>query len=68
VGRGGLIISPFIVLALFDSSGIGGAIGTISGIYLALLMAAFGVETNRQSLEALEPDAPDAMRSSVKQA
>jgi len=58
VGRGNLIISPVIVLALFNSYGINGVIGAISGMYLvmALIMALAGIETNHQSLEALEPD------------
>lgn len=61
-GRIGLIVSPFIILTLFDRYGIGGVIGGIAGMYLvvALLFAVAGVETNRKSLEALEPGAiPD---------
>jgi MFS transporter, putative metabolite:H+ symporter len=59
VGRAGLIVSPAIVLALFNNYGIGGVIGALAGAYLALalLMALAGVETNRQSLEALDPSA-----------
>ena len=62
VGRAGLIASPFIVLTLFDKYGIGGVIGGIAGMYVvvALIFAVIGIETNQQSLEALEPDAtPD---------
>ena len=73
-GRTGLIISPFIVLTLFETYGIAGVVGGISGMYLAvaLLMAVAGIETNRQSLEALEPDAvpdpaPDAVPNTVRQ-
>jgi len=58
-GRAGLIASPFIILALFEAYGIGGVIGAIAGMYtaVALLFAIFGIETNQQSLEALEPEA-----------
>lgn len=57
-GRAGLIASPFIILALFDRYGIEGVIGAIAVMYLsvALLFAVFGIETNQQSLEALEPE------------
>jgi putative MFS transporter len=58
-GRAGLIASPFIVLWLFEVSGIGGVIGAISGMYLmiAALMAVAGIEANQRPLEALEPGA-----------
>ena len=56
--RIGLILSPFIIWGLFNAYGIGGVIGAISGMYLivAFLMAVAGIETNKQSLESLEPD------------
>lgn len=59
VGRAGLIVSPSIVLTLFNSYGIGGVIGALAAMYLAvaLLMTVAGVETNRRSLEALDPGA-----------
>ncbi|MEM5318314.1 MFS transporter [Paraburkholderia sp. JHI869] len=73
IGRAALIVSPAIVLALFDGYGIGGVIGALSGAYLlvALLMAVAGIETNRRSLEAVEPNVlpdsvPDAMPSPVR--
>jgi MFS transporter, putative metabolite:H+ symporter len=61
-GRAGLIASPFIVLWLFEVSGIGGVIGAISGMYLmiATLMAVAGIEANQRPLEALEPEAVSA--------
>ena len=69
----GLIVSPSIVLTLFNGYGIGGVIGALSGAYLvvAVLMAVAGIETNRRSLEALEPGAvlepvPDAMLSPIR--
>ena len=56
-GRAGLIISPFVILTLFQNYGISGVIVTIAGMYLAvaLLTAIAGIETNQQPLEALEP-------------
>nr|WP_244571188.1 MFS transporter [Mesorhizobium carmichaelinearum] len=59
VGRAGLIVSPFIILTLFDKFGIGGVVGALSGLYLlvGLLFAVAGIETNQRSLEALEPEA-----------
>jgi MFS transporter, putative metabolite:H+ symporter len=63
-GRFGLVCAPFIVLMLFNRYGIAGVVCTISGVYVAvaLVMAVCGIETNQQSLEALEPEAemPDA--------
>lgn len=59
VARGVLIVSPFIVLSLFRPYGIAGVVVAISGMYLAvaLLVALAWIETNRRSLEAVEPDA-----------
>jgi putative MFS transporter len=59
VGRAGLIVSPFIVLTLFQGYGINGVIAAIAGMYLiiALLLAFAGVETNRRSLEDLDSEA-----------
>jgi MFS transporter, putative metabolite:H+ symporter len=56
-GRLALIGSPFIVLELFNRFGITGVVGAISGAYLfiAFLIVVAGIETNQQSLEALEP-------------
>ncbi|MGF6880306.1 putative MFS transporter [Paraburkholderia sp. MM5477-R1] len=57
-GRLGLIASPFVVLGLFNWFGITGVVGAISGAYvfIALLIMVAGIETNQQSLEALEPE------------
>lgn len=72
VGRAGLIASPFIILALFDRYGIKGVIGALAGMYIlvALLFALFGIDTNQQPLEALEPEVtpsvdPGAMPSAA---
>jgi len=69
VGRAGLIVSPFIVLYLFENFGITGVVGAISGLYLivALIMAIAGLETNKQSLEDLEPDAETPLVTGVPQ-
>ncbi|HEX7908668.1 MAG TPA: MFS transporter [Paraburkholderia sp.] len=57
-GRLGLIGSPFIVLELFNNFGITGVVFAISGAYIviAILIMVAGIETNQQSLEALEPE------------
>ncbi len=69
VGRAGLIVSPFIVLYLFENFGITGVIGAISGLYLlvALVMAVAGLETNNQSLEDLEPEVVDSPQAGAVQ-
>ena len=62
-GRLGLIGSPFVVLELFNRFGIAGVVFAISGayIFIAILIMLAGIETNQQSLEALEPeDIPEA--------
>jgi putative MFS transporter len=57
-GRGGLIATPYIVVMLYDTYGIGGVVLVLSGMYLTLaaIIAVFGIETNQQSLEALAPE------------
>ncbi|MFP3549690.1 MFS transporter [Paraburkholderia sp. SIMBA_049] len=57
-GRLGLIGGPFLILNLFGHYGIGGVIGAVSGLYVvvAVLLAVAGIETNKQSLEAVEPE------------
>jgi putative MFS transporter len=59
IGRAALIGSPYAVVALFASYGIGGVVGTISLLYLAVVVvvAFAGVETNQKSLEELAPEA-----------
>ncbi|MBC8641362.1 MFS transporter [Caballeronia sp. EK] len=58
-GRIGLIGGPFVILDVFKHYGIGGVIGAVSGLYIlvALVLAVAGIETNKKSLEAVEPDA-----------
>ncbi|MBE7245130.1 MAG: MFS transporter, partial [Actinomycetospora chiangmaiensis] len=57
VGRGATIVTPFLVVTLFETYGIAGVTGLMIGL-LALQIGAvalFGVEPRRQSLESLEP-------------
>jgi putative MFS transporter len=57
MGRGGLIVTPYVVVLLYDTYGIAGVVLVLSGLYLALaaIIALFGIETNQKSLEALAP-------------
>lgn len=54
-GRGVTIVTPFIVIALFDSNGITGVIWAMSAMLgaLALVVVAFGLEPRQRSLEEL---------------
>jgi len=56
-GRGGLIMSPYLVLTLFGAFGIAGVVAMISALYLTLVLivAVAGIETNQRSLEELAP-------------
>ncbi|WP_405667232.1 MFS transporter [Streptomyces sp. NBC_01166] len=57
VGRIGLIFSPFIVLWLFNSSGVLGVILAVCGMYVVvtLLIGVAGVDTSRDVLEQIAP-------------
>ena len=54
-GRGATIVTPFIVIALFDSDGIAGVIMAMTGLLslLALVVLLFGVEPRQRGLEEL---------------
>ncbi len=58
VGRLSVIVSPYIVVSLFDNYGLPAVLYAISGLYLAMAVGimVFGIETNQRSLEALAPD------------
>jgi putative MFS transporter len=58
-GRAALIATPYAVVPLFATYGIGGVVGTIAGMYLTLvvIIAFAGIETNQRSLESLAPGA-----------
>jgi putative MFS transporter len=71
-GRGGLIMSPYLVLTLFSAFGIAGVVAMISTLYLTLVLivAVAGIETNQRSLEDLAPAGamaaePVAVRSDI---
>jgi putative MFS transporter len=55
LGRGATVVSPFIVLALFKSYGLQGVLGLMIGLLIVqiLVVAIWGIETNRKGLEAL---------------
>ncbi len=61
-GRLSVIVSPYIVVSLFDRYGLPAVLYAISGLYLAMAVGimVFGIETNQRSLEALAPD-PEAI-------
>ena len=56
LGRGATIITPFIILTLFKSYGVGGVLGLMIGLLLAqiVVVAIWGIETSRRGLEELE--------------
>ena len=71
-GRGGLIMSPYLVLTLFSAFEIAGVVAMISTLYLTLVLivAVAGIETNQRSLEDLAPAGamaaePVAVRSDI---
>ncbi len=55
-GRAATIVSPFIVLALFSSSGIGGVLALMIGLLVVqiVVVGIWGIETNQRSLEEIE--------------
>ncbi|MFG3151472.1 MFS transporter [Streptomyces sp. NPDC048219] len=74
VGRIGLIFSPFVVLWLFNGSGVLGVILAVSGMYVVvtLLNGVAGVDTSRDALEQIEPggdtgDVPPSVTSAQPQ-
>jgi putative MFS transporter len=56
LGRGATVVSPFIVLALFKSYGVQGVLGLMIGLLIIqiIVVAVWGIETNRRGLEELE--------------
>ncbi|MCX5326951.1 MFS transporter [Streptomyces sp. NBC_00120] len=61
VGRIGLIFSPFVVLWLFNSSGVLGVILAVCGMYVVVtvLNGVAGVDTSRDALEQIAPGGDD---------
>jgi putative MFS transporter len=56
LGRGATVVSPFIVLALFTKYGVGGVLALMIGLLVIqiVVVAVWGIETNRRGLEELE--------------
>ena len=59
-GRGATILTPFIVVALFRSYGVGGVVGFLIGLLVMqiLVVLLFGVEPKRRRLEEIDSEAP----------
>jgi putative MFS transporter len=60
LGRGATVITPFIVLSLFKSYGVGGVLSLMTGLLVLqiVVVAIWGIETNRRGLEELEGAKP----------
>jgi putative MFS transporter len=58
IGRAATIVSPFIVVALFKSYGVGGVLSLMIGLLIIQILAvwAWGVEPAKRSLEELETE------------
>lgn len=56
VGRGATIVTPFIVVALFESRGISGVLALMIGLLIVqiVVVALFGIEPRHRRLEELE--------------
>jgi putative MFS transporter len=59
-GRGATIITPFIVVALYKSYGVGGVLSLMIGLLIVQIVVVFlfGVEPQKRRLEELDSDAP----------
>jgi putative MFS transporter len=57
LGRGATIVTPFIVIALFKSHGVGGVLSLMIGLLFVqiLVVAIFGVEPQKRRLEEILP-------------
>jgi putative MFS transporter len=55
-GRGATILTPFLVVALYKSSGVGGVLSLMIGLLMvqAIVVAFFGVEPRKRRLEDLD--------------
>src|ERR1700759_2121267 len=62
LGRGATIVTPFIVVALFEANGIAGVMALMVGLLLVQIVAvwAFGLEPKNRSLEELKGEEPTA--------
>jgi putative MFS transporter len=62
VGRAATVVSPFIVIALFKSYGVGGVLGLMTALLLIQIAVvyAWGIEPNQRPLEEMEVETPGA--------
>jgi MFS transporter, putative metabolite:H+ symporter len=67
LGRGATIVTPFMVVALFEAHGIGGVMALMIGLLAVQIVAvwAFGIEPRNRSLEELKGE--EASPTLVKQ-
>jgi MFS transporter, putative metabolite:H+ symporter len=58
-GRGATVVTPFMVVALFRSYGVGGVLSLMIGLLFVqiLVVLFFGVEPKKRRLEEIEPEA-----------
>ncbi len=56
LGRGATVVSPFIVLSLFKTYGVQGVLALMIGLLILqiVVVAIWGIETNKRGLEELE--------------
>ena len=62
LGRGATIVTPFIVVSLFEANGIAGVMALMVGLLLVQVVTvwAFGIEPRNRSLEELKGEEPAA--------
>jgi putative MFS transporter len=60
LGRGATIVTPFVVVALFEANGIAGVMTLMVGLLLVQIVTvwAFGIEPRNRSLEEMKPEEP----------
>ncbi|MET0220303.1 MAG: MFS transporter, partial [Tardiphaga sp.] len=58
LGRGATIVTPFLVVTLFEARGVAGVMALMVGLLLLqiITVVAFGIETRHRSLEEMKPD------------
>jgi len=61
-GRGATVLTPFIVIALFRSYGVGGVLAFMIALLIVqiLIVLIFGVEPKKRRLEEFETEEPGA--------
>jgi putative MFS transporter len=62
-GRGATIVTPFLVVSLFGTYGIGGVLALMVGLLVVLVItvATLGIETRRRGLETIAAEGEDAV-------